>query len=126
MARILFWTELFWPYIGGVQVLAAKTLPMLRRRGYQFALITSHGDRHLPDLDSYEGIPVHRFRFWEALATRDIDLLVKAKNQVAELKRAFKPDLIHIHLTDPSVFFSLADGSSLSRSHVGLTPRRFA
>ena len=27
MARILFWTELFWPYIGGVQTLAAQALP---------------------------------------------------------------------------------------------------
>jgi glycogen(starch) synthase len=107
MARILFWTQLFLPYIGGVQILAAKTLPMLRRRGYQFALITSHGNRDLPDVDSFEGIPVYRFRFWEALAARDVELLVKAKNQVAELKRAFNPDLIHIHLTDPSVFFHL-------------------
>jgi glycogen(starch) synthase len=107
MARILFWTELFWPYIGGVQILAAKSLPMLRQRGYEFTLITSHGDRDLPDVDCYEGMPVYRFRFWQALATRDIRLLFRAQEQVAELKRSFKPDLVHINLTDPSVFFHL-------------------
>ena len=107
MARILFWTELFWPYIGGVQVLAAKTLPILRQRGHEFALITSHGDRDLPDVDSYEGIPIYRFHFWQALAARDIDLLSKARRQVVEIKQTFKPHLIHIDVTDPSVFFHL-------------------
>jgi glycogen(starch) synthase len=131
MARILFWTELFWPYIGGVQILAAKTLPMLRRRGYQFALITSHGDRDLPDMDSYEGIPVYRFRFWEALVSRDIELLFKVRHQVAELKRAFKPDLIHINVTDPNVFFHLQTAEvypapMLVSLRVGLPKQSFA
>jgi glycogen(starch) synthase len=131
MARILFWTELFWPYIGGVQILAAKSLPMLRQRGYEFALITSHGDRDLPDVDSYEGIPVYRFRFWQALATRDISLLFKAQHQVAELKRSFKPDLIHINLTDPNVFFHLHTSQvhpapMLVSLQVGLPKQSFA
>jgi glycogen synthase len=131
MARILFWTELFWPYIGGVQILAAKTLPILRQRGYQFAVITSHGDRDLPDVDSYEGLPVYRFRFWEALAARDIDLLSNARHQVAELKRAFKPHLIHINFTDPSVFFHLQTAQAypapmLVSLRVGLPKQSFA
>jgi glycogen(starch) synthase len=131
MARILFWTELFWPYIGGVQILAAKSLPMLRQRGYEFALITSHGDRDLPDVDYYEGIPVYRFRFWQALATRDISLVFKAQQQVTELKRSFKPDLIHINLTDPSVFFHLHTAQAypapmLVALRVGLPKHSFA
>ena len=131
MTRILFWTELFWPYIGGVQILAAKTLPILRQRGYQFALITSHGDRELPDVDSFEGLPVYRFRFWEALAARDIDLLSNATHRIAELKRAFKPHLIHINFTDPSVFFHLQTAQAypapmLVSLRVGLPKQSFA
>jgi len=131
MARILFWTELFWPYIGGVQTLAAQALPMLRRRGYQFALITSHGDRDLPDVDSYKGILVYRFRFWEALATRNLDLLIKAKYKVTEVKRAFQPDLVHINFSDPSVFFHLQTAQvcpapMLVSLRVGLPKQSFA
>ncbi len=131
MTRILFWTELFWPYIGGVQILAAKTLPILRQRGYQFAVITSHGDRDLPDVDSYEGLPVYRFRFWQALAARDIDLLSDARHRVAELKRAFKPHLIHINFTDPSVFFHFQTAQAypapmLVSLRVGLPKQSFA
>jgi glycogen(starch) synthase len=131
MTRILFWTELFWPYIGGVQILAAKTLPLLRRRGYEFAVITSHADRDLPDVDSYNGIPVYRFRFWEALAARNIDLLSDARHQVADLKHAFKADLIHINFTDPSVFFHLQTAQvcpapMLVSLRVGLPKQSFA
>jgi glycogen synthase len=131
MARILFWTELFWPYIGGVQILAAKTLPILRQRGYEFALITSHGDRDLPDVDSYEGIPIYRFHLLQALAARDIDLLINARRQVAELKQAFKPQLIHINFTDPSVFFHLQTAQAypapmLVSLRVGLPKQSFA
>ncbi len=131
MARILFWTELFWPYIGGVQVLAARTLPILRQRGYEFAVITSHGDRDLPDVDSYEGIPINRFHFWQAIATRDIDLLSESKRQVAQLKQTFKPHLIHINVTDPSVFFHLQTAQAypapmLVSLRVGLPKQSFA
>jgi glycogen(starch) synthase len=105
--RVIFWTELFWPYIGGVQVLGTKLILALRERGYEFAIVTSHGALDLPDQDTYRGVPIHRFHFWKALATREMDMVIEAKQQVAKLKRAFKPDLVHINFTDPSVFFHL-------------------
>jgi glycogen(starch) synthase len=79
----------------------------LRERGYEFAVVTSHSDLDLPDEGDYEGIPIYRFHFWRALADRKLDLLMQAKQQVAELKRYFKPDLIHVNLIDPSGFFHL-------------------
>ena len=82
-------------------------IPLLRQRGYEFAVVTSHGDRELPDVDRYQGVPIYRFHFWQALATREIELLSRTKRKVSELKRAFKPDLIHVNLSDPSVFFHL-------------------
>ena len=111
-------------------MLAAKTIPMLLQRGHQFALITSHDDHALPDEDSYEGIPVYRFRFLEALATHNVGLLVQVRRKVAELKRAFKADLIHVHLTDPNVFFHLqtarvSPAPLLISLHVSLPKQRF-
>jgi len=104
--RVLYWTQLFWPYIGGVEVLATKFLPAMRERGYEFAVVTSHGSLNLPDEAEYRGIRIYRFPFQTALAGGNVDKLMTALQGVVRLKRAFRPDLIHINFSDPSIFFN--------------------
>ena len=123
--RVLFWTEHFWPYIGGVEVLGAKFILALRERGYELAVITSHGALDLPDEETYQEVPIHRLHFWKALAARDVDLLARTTQEVSRLKRAFRPDLVHINLTDPTAFFHLRTSRAhpaplLVAIHVGL------
>jgi hypothetical protein len=48
---------------------------------------------------------VHRFPFGTAIASRNVDQLIAARQRLAKLKRAFAPDLIHIHGFGPSMFF---------------------
>jgi len=105
--RILHWTELYWPSLGGVQVLSRNWLPALQRRGHEFAVVTSQGHRDLPDRAEYNGTPIYRFPFLKALAAKDVTWLSDLLQQVAVVKRAFKPDVIHVDFSDPSVFFHL-------------------
>jgi len=105
--RILFWTELFWPYVGGVEVLGVRLLGALRRRGHEAAVVTSHGSLELPDEDAHLGVRIHRFRFLEALGDRRLDLYAEARRRLVRLKQEFRPDLVHINFTDPSVLFHL-------------------
>lgn len=104
--RVLYWTQLFWPYIGGVEVLATKFLPAMRERGYEFAVVTSHGSLDLPDEAEYEGIQIYRFPFQAALAGGNVDQLMTVLHGMVRLKRVFRPDLIHINFSDPSIFFN--------------------
>jgi len=101
--RILFWTELFWPYIGGAEVFSADLIPALQDRGYEFTIVTSHNYLDLPDEEEYMGVKVTRFPFREALKNGDIDLFARIRNHVVGLKKAFKPDLVHINGVQPSV-----------------------
>jgi glycogen(starch) synthase len=105
--RILFWSELFWPYVGGAEVLASKLLPALRNRGYEFIVVTSQDYLDLPDEGQHEGIPIYRFPFRKALAGGAIDKLIETRQRVVELKQTFKPDLIHIMGVNPSVLLHL-------------------
>jgi glycogen(starch) synthase len=105
--RILYWTDLFFPYIGGVEVLSARFLPAMRARGHELTVVTSHGGLDLPDVDEWEGFPVHRFPLRRALAERDIEAVVAVTRGVAALKRERRPELVHVRMTDPSVFFHL-------------------
>jgi glycogen(starch) synthase len=95
--RVLFWSETFKPYVGGVEVLAAKLLHELKGRGHDLVVVTKRDYDDLPDESDDGGIPVYRFPFYPALAGRDIDQLLHARQKVARLKRAFKPHLVHIN-----------------------------
>jgi glycogen(starch) synthase len=110
--RVMFWTETFWPYVGGAEFFAAKLLPALRRRGYEFAVVTRHDDLHLPSQSDFEGIPVFRFPFYQALADHKLDQVMEIRQQINRLKRTFQPDLIHISCLGPSILFHLQTARS--------------
>jgi glycogen(starch) synthase len=95
--RILFLTENFWPYIGGVEVFSAKLLPALCQRGHELRVVTTHYYLDLPDEQQYQGIPIYRFHLLSALADNNIDQLLKTAQQITKLKRNFQPHLVHVH-----------------------------
>ena len=80
--RLLYWTEYFFPYINGIIVNASHLLPALRMRGYDIAVITSRGSRDLPAVDEYDGIPVYRFPFQQALSEGKLDAIVQTQRQI--------------------------------------------
>jgi len=102
--RILFWTGTFWPNIGGVEILAAKFLLALRCRGYEFVIVVPQGGPPCrPEEDNYRGMPIYRLPFSGAMTS--IDRLTELREQVIQLKRTFRPDLIHINAVGPAIFF---------------------
>ncbi|HEY1360218.1 MAG TPA: glycosyltransferase family 4 protein [Thermoleophilaceae bacterium] len=105
--RVLYWTEQFWPHIGGVEVLSSNFIPAMRDRGHEFAVATSHSGLDLPDEDEWEGVPLRRFPFRQAIGDGDMGSIARATRGVAALKREFRPELVHVRMADPSVFFHL-------------------
>lgn len=105
--RVLFWSSTFWPQIGGVEVLAAKLLPALQARGYEYAVAAPKPHPDLPDEETYKGIPVHRFLFWNNLHHDSIDHVAETRQKVIRLKRSFAPSLIHLNHVGFSDFFHL-------------------
>ncbi len=123
--RILYWTQLFHPYIGGVEVYASKFLPTMKKLGYEFCIVTSHGSLELSDIDEFDSIPVHRFKFQSSLKNKDVDEIFCNIKRLRNLKEEFKPDLVHINFTDPSIFFHFktitsAKGKTLVSFHLSV------
>jgi glycosyltransferase involved in cell wall biosynthesis len=103
--RVLFWSLTFWPNIGGIEVLAAKLLPALRERGHEFMVVTPQTQAASPDHVQYQGIPIIRCSFQNTSTPIGIDHIVALRRKIADLKRAFAPDLIHINGVGPTDFF---------------------
>jgi glycogen(starch) synthase len=103
--RLLFWSELFLPDIGGVEIWSAQLIHALQRKGHDCLAVACQGPNPMPDRSIFEGIPVHRFRFHAALLRKDLAAIKKLVADVAALKREFQPDVIHINSSQPSVLF---------------------
>ncbi|BCM94464.1 alpha-D-kanosaminyltransferase [Abditibacteriota bacterium] len=95
--RVLFWTDLFWPYVGGVEVLAAQYLRALSKQGYEFTIITRCEGDDLQELGEFEGMPVHRLNVRAALSSSNPRQLLGLRRAIANLVHEFQPDLLHIY-----------------------------
>jgi glycosyltransferase involved in cell wall biosynthesis len=109
--HIVYWSDLFWPYLGGVETQAAQILPALAERGLKFTVITSHRDLALPDREDWNGATIRRFPFRKVLEERDIPMLIRLKRELAELLRQFAPDLVHLNGIGPSALICHAIGN---------------
>lgn len=105
--RVLYWTDWFLPSIGGVEVFSARLLPALAARGHDITVVAGHHEAGLPDEVDWHGVRVLRFLFHQTLATADPGRTVALMNRIAQLKRAFRPDLTHLNTLGPSVLFHL-------------------
>jgi glycogen(starch) synthase len=110
--RILYWTPFFLPDIGGIETLSAKLVPALQEEGYDITMLTSHGKYDVADRTEFNGIPVFRFHTRSAIEKHDLSRIFEIRMQVARLKQSFKPDLIHIHMGDPSIYFHLSTAAA--------------
>ena len=103
--KVLFWSEFFWPYIGGSEVFATNLLTGLLHRGHEFLVFATHVDPRLPDKYEFMNIPVHLFPFRKAIEHHDIDQITAICEQISKLKREYNQDLIHMNSTGPIDIF---------------------
>jgi len=83
-----------------------QMLPALQERNYEFAVVTS-GDWGFPDEMDYNGTPIYRFRFWTTLSERNPSRILKLRQQIAQLKKNYEPDLVHLHFPGHIAYFHL-------------------
>src|SRR4051794_36053599 len=55
--RVLYATQRFWPYIGGMETIGERLVTGLRGDGFEVAVLTGREDPRLAPLDAYAGVP---------------------------------------------------------------------
>ena len=112
--RILYWTEAYWPFIGGTEVMSVTLLRGLIQRGHSALVVTERYDGDLPEAETHDGIDISRFRFRDAVTGQDPTAFFTLLSDVLDVARAFSPDLVHLGLPGPSVLTCLEVARRLS------------
>ena len=103
--KILFWSECFWPHVGGIEIFGQQLMIGLQQRGFQFAVITSTLEDS-PDEELFNGIPIYRLPMRRGL-NGDIHALKTSLKKIIAIKQDFRPDLYHLNLSGPCFFYHL-------------------
>ena len=101
--RLLYWTEMFWPTIGGIETYAKQFIHAVQKRGYEVRVITLH-QYDYPEEETLEGgATVYRLPFWEVLRGRDPEAFFELRRRIEAIRCDFAPDLVHANLSGPSI-----------------------
>ena len=100
-------SERFFPDLGGVEVFTARLAAALAQRGHEVALITSRAGLTELEEDRWGAIPVYRLPFEATLHARDSQRVIVLRRRLAELKRAIRPDVVHLNTSGASLVFHL-------------------
>jgi glycogen(starch) synthase len=138
--RILYWNELYAPWIGGTETFTSRLATRLVARGHEVLVVASRHPTALPASDRIDGIEIRRLPFYEALGRHcagptdrqaTARAVVESLTGAAELKRKFRPDVVHVNFSGASSHFHLTTAkahptSTVVTFHTALTPQAAA
>lgn len=106
--NLLYWSPFYAPDKGGIETIAGLALPRLVTLGYNVRVVASFGRVAAEPVTEVDGVTVHRFPFRQWFNAGNHTGILKLTRTVARLKREFRPDVVHLNLSDPSVLLHLA------------------
>lgn len=101
--KLLFWTELFQPHIGGIEVRTGELVSELCRQGHECMVITNRIPATLPAQETWNGAVIHRVEFRQALEGRDLRSMLQVRGTIQAAKLAFGPDVEVVFVSGPMV-----------------------
>lgn len=96
--NILFWTNSFWPKIGGIETQGLSLMQGLVQRGHNCVVITQHLDPASPQKETLGNIKIHRYRFDHAFRHKKLALIQAYISDIKNIVTQFKPDIMHISI----------------------------
>ncbi len=100
--RLLYWTETYWPLIGGVQTYSRQFIRAIQKRGYDVSVITVRLDDSA-EFETVDGAAVHRLPIHDVLRGRDPAAFLSLRQKIARIRQEFDPDIGHVNFYGPSI-----------------------
>lgn len=101
--RVLFWNELHWPHVGGIERFSEELFAALGPRGFEFRVVTS-ALPGCPEEEVREGVRIHRLPLRAGLSGSPADFK-RTMETVRRLKEGYRPHLTHLNTNGPSFLY---------------------
>jgi glycogen(starch) synthase len=101
--KILFWTDGFWPRLGGIETQGFEFIKAMQERGHEFRVV-AHLDQGLKREEIYRNIPIRRFDFSAIIEKRDLSLFQSIQTYLESIQ----PDIIHLNATSGGSSFAFS------------------
>ena len=99
--KLLYWTPIFWPDIGGIELITLRLIESMKERGHEIVVLTSHGRVKTEDISNHNGICIHRFPMVSSLYNNDLKQLFTIQKEILKIKNEFRPDIEHLNFGGP-------------------------
>jgi glycosyltransferase involved in cell wall biosynthesis len=95
--NILFWTDGFWPRIGGMETQGFLFVKAMQERGHSCLVLAQKDDPFWKDEEVHQGISIKRFDFQNIILNRGPNNLGVIRKYLEWVLQVFRPDVIHVN-----------------------------
>lgn len=95
--KFLFWTDGFWPRLGGIETQGFQFVKGMQERGHVCTVLAQKDHASWAGEETYRGIPIQRFDFNAVIERRELGLIRSIQNYIEKTLKEFQPDIIHLN-----------------------------
>lgn len=95
--NVLYWTDGFWPRLGGVEVQGIHFIKHMQQLGHRFCVVASQDFASWPSSENYHSMQVNRFDFTNIVIHNRYDELKRIEQWLQTTVSSFQPDIVHLH-----------------------------
>ncbi len=104
--KILFWSDGFWPRIGGTETQGLQFVQAMARRGHECLVLTQKYDSAWPDEELYENVLIERLNFNPLLQKGDLKMVRQVKERLEKIALQFRPEIIYLNTLENGSAFA--------------------
>ncbi len=93
----MFWTDGFWPRIGGIETQACHFIHKMRQKGHHPLILAQIDGFSSKEDDWYGDVPIKRFDFNRIFPSGELYRLQAIEKYLEWVVKEFKPDIVHLN-----------------------------
>jgi glycosyltransferase involved in cell wall biosynthesis len=95
--NLLFWTDGFWPRIGGTETQGLQFVEEMQKKGHSCIVVAQRDSFLFKEEEIHQDILIKRFDFNAIVKNRDLKLIGSIKEYLEKIIKEFKPDVLYLN-----------------------------
>ena len=102
-SKLLFWTDGFWPRLGGIETQGLQFIAKMQQKGYECLVVAQRDSPDEKEEEIYQGISIRRFYFHEIVSQGKIKELKSVDDYLSAIVKELS--IVHLNICVGSCAF---------------------